>query len=153
MRVLAWVALVMLSVPAQAQSRVASDARALEQRLRAPCCRGLLLDAHESEATHALRREIRARLEQGESSAAIEATFVRRYGESIVAVPLDADPRSGVAIVLAVVLAATALLIAVFGLRWVRRSRATVLLPQGATSDRDDELDSRIDAELRSLET
>jgi cytochrome c-type biogenesis protein CcmH len=154
--VLAWVALALLGpadAQSQADSRVEADARALEQRLRAPCCRGQVLDAHESEATHELRREIRARLKAGESSAAIEDALVQRYGESIVAVPLDADPRGGLSLVLAIVLAGTALLLALLGLRWVRRAAAPAVPVQApAARGEDAALDARIDAELRNFD-
>jgi cytochrome c-type biogenesis protein CcmH len=143
-------ALPALGVSAQAESRVEADARALEQRLRAPCCRAQLLDAHESEATHALRRDIRAQLARGETSAEIERALVQRYGESIVAVPLDRDPRAGLSLVLAIVLASTALLLSVFAARWVRRASA-VAQPERAPAEHagDAALDARIDAELR----
>jgi cytochrome c-type biogenesis protein CcmH len=129
--------------PAEAQ------ARALEERLHAPCCRGQLLDAHESEVTRALRSEIRTRLRAGETATALEAEFVRRYGASIVAVPRDADPRDPLSLALTGVLALSALWLVVLGVRWVRRTRAAPDRDAPAAPDHVyDELDARLDAEL-----
>ena len=129
-----------------AQSRVESDARALEQRLHAPCCRGQMLDAHESEITRALRREIRTRLQSGQGAVSIEADLVSRYGASIVAVPLDRDPRSGLSLFLAITLALTAGTITLFAVRWVRRTRAsTAEAPAPIGDPRSDALDARIE--------
>jgi len=140
--------------PTRAQERIESDARGLEQRLRAPCCRGQMLDAHESEVTHSLRKEIRARLRGGESTGTIETDLVRRYGDSIVAVPLGRDPRSGLSLALGLAMMLAAAAIVLFGVRWVRRTRAADVLGQAADVDpiRDDELDARLEKELRALD-
>jgi cytochrome c-type biogenesis protein CcmH len=136
-----------------AQSRVESDARALEERLHAPCCRGQMLDAHESEITRTLRREIRTRLESGQAAASIEGDLVSRYGASIVAVPLDRDPRAGLSFFLAIALALTAGTLTLFGMRWVRMTRASTAGAAAPIGDpQSDALDARIDEELRRLD-
>ena len=61
------------------------SARALESRLYAPCCYGGTLDVHDSELAHDLRKEIEARLAQGEASSSIQNDFVGRYGDKILA--------------------------------------------------------------------
>lgn len=66
---------------------------ALEDRVLAPCCWRDPLRDHVSELASALRAELRQRLAAGESSAAIEADLVRRYGERIRALPANGDPR------------------------------------------------------------
>jgi cytochrome c-type biogenesis protein CcmH len=147
-------ALASLGVAAQPQTRASQSshveysARALEERLRAPCCRGQLLSAHESDATHALRKELRARLARGESSQSVEDLLVRRYGSSIVAVPRDRDPRGGISLVLVVLLASTSAWLALRARRWVRAARCAAPV---RASHGDDALDARLDAELRNF--
>jgi cytochrome c-type biogenesis protein CcmH len=156
-RIVLVVALGIASVAAvaRADARVEADARALEERLHAPCCRGQMLDAHESEVTRELRRDIRARLRAGESAAALERALVQQYGASIVAVPKDRDPRGGLSLALIAALAVSALALVVQGARWVRRTRdATQLEPASRAASQDgDELDARLERELRRLDT
>ncbi len=130
-----------------------AQARALEERLRAPCCRSQLLDAHESEVTRELRREIRTRLSAGETSTVLEADFVRRYGADIVAVPRDRDPRNPLSLTLFALLALTATWLVVRGLRWVRNGRSASVRTAPTESAREsDALDAKLDAELRALD-
>lgn len=53
-------------------------ARAIQARLRAPCCWVQTLDVHESELATNLRAEIHARLQRGEKSRTIEDDLVAR---------------------------------------------------------------------------
>ncbi len=55
----------------------------LERRLIAPCCWRETLDVHSSPTATELRREIRTRLQAGESAVAIESTLVARYGSKL----------------------------------------------------------------------
>lgn len=144
----------LVACPAHADERVEADSRALEARLHAPCCRGQMLEAHESEATRALRAEIHARLGRGESALDVERALVARYGQSIVAVPLDADPRSGISTALAVLLVLSAGAAFALGTRWVRRTQASHVEADEPSGPRHepDALDLRIEAELRRLQ-
>jgi cytochrome c-type biogenesis protein CcmH len=108
-----------------------------------------MLESHESEPAHALKREIRSRLAAGESAAQIEHDLVGRYGESIVAVPVESDPRGPLSASLLAGLLVTAAGLVGFGLRWVRRSRGAVSeLPAPSVAPVSETLDARIDAEL-----
>lgn len=140
---------------ATSQDRTNANAQALVERLHAPCCHEQLLDGHESESARALRQEIRTRLAQGASADEVERDLVLRYGEWIVAVPKDGDPRSALSVALALTLAATALGLTVLGLRWVRRDRqrlaSPALMPAGGSA-RQAQLDATLDAELRRMD-
>jgi len=72
----------------------------LEGRIMAPCCWMQTIDIHGSPIAEELRSEIRKRLRAGESPDAIEASFVQRYGEKILAVP-NSSPIGGLATFLA----------------------------------------------------
>ena len=138
---------------AAAQDDSEATARLLEQRLHAPCCREQLLDGHESDLARGLRQEIRTRLRAGESAGAVEAELVQRYGQSIVAIPADRDPREGLSVLLIVSMSLAAFGLLVLGLRWVRRSRALPGVP--ATTGEStvaDALDAKLDRELRQLD-
>lgn len=137
---------------ASARERAVSDARRLEQRLHAPCCRHQLLDGHDSELARGLRQEIRARLRGGEASAAVEADLVQRYGESIVSIPPDRDPRGGLSILVMTLMGLASLGLSWLGVRWVRRSNALPVAAAAAGSGPSDALDARLDDELRRLE-
>jgi cytochrome c-type biogenesis protein CcmH len=128
-------------------------AYALEQRLHAPCCRHLLLDAHESETASVMRREIRDRMRAGETTAAIEADFVQRYGASIVAIPANRDPRGGLSAVIAITLMLAAAGIVVLGVIWVRRTKRSSTSAAATSQAPSDELDAQLDDELRRLDT
>jgi len=72
----------------------------LEGRIMAPCCWMQTIDIHGSPIAEELRSEIRRRLRAGETPDAIEASFVQRYGEKILAVP-NSSPIGGLATFLA----------------------------------------------------
>src|SRR5882724_2633520 len=75
-------------------------ANRLEGRIMAPCCWMQTIDIHGSPIAEELRSEIRKRLKAGESPDAIEASFVQRYGDKILAVP-NSSPIGGLASFLA----------------------------------------------------
>lgn len=123
---------------------------ALEQRIMAPCCWVQTLDVHDSPIAKELRAEIHTRLSRGESSSAIEADLVQRYGTRIVAMPASNPLAKLAAVVVAVVLAA-GFLVARALRRWTRRDQSEVRSAQQkapATSG-PDEWDARLDEELR----
>jgi cytochrome c-type biogenesis protein CcmH/NrfF len=133
----------------RAQSRAESDAKSLEERLYAPCCRQQPLDGHESEPAHALRREIRERLRAGAAPSSVEAVLVERYGPSIVSIPAGRDPRGGITLVLTAGMALAAACLFALGLRWVRRSRLRSDEAAPTSLDPDAELDAKLDRALR----
>lgn len=142
-------ALTVLCGSSSAQSPL--GAKALEARLYAPCCYGGTLDIHESDLARALRDEIEARIAQGESSDAIQADFVARYGDEVLAARSDVPIRAmGAALACLAMLSAAALVVVVR--RWTRRGRATA--PRAAPGAKQkDALDLRIDAELADLDS
>jgi cytochrome c-type biogenesis protein CcmH len=129
-------------------------ATSLEARLLAPCCWNQTLDMHGSEVASDLRREIRRRLAAGESSAAIEADIVERYGEKIRAVP-PGSPLGKTASILAIAMGAAGVSAIFLLLRWRRRSAAAVAQEKSehrkAGADKRDRLDDQIDAELERM--
>lgn len=127
-------------------------AAALEGRIRAPCCWNQTIDIHGSEIANELRREIRKRLKSGESSDAIEASLVSRYGQKILAVP-PGSPLKNVAALMAVAMIGAGVL----GFRMLKRWRkpaapSTKQPPLGKPTAGDAQLDARLDAELRALD-
>ena len=138
---------------ATAQDQAESNARHLEQRLHAPCCRQQLLDGHESDIARNLRQEIRTRLRAGETPGAIETELIERYGASIVSIPADRDPRGGLSTLLTITMAIAALGLVLLGVRWVRRSRGGLEPPVAlAGPGPATELDAKLDDELRRFE-
>ncbi len=148
------VALVAVALVASVWSRhaeehpAAASDRALEAALLAPCCWNGTLSSHDSPLASELRAEIERRVALGESTAAVEADLVDRYGSRIRAMP---TPR---AFALAVALAAAiALFVAIELLvalrRWRRSDGLDTAVPAGKANEARDAYDDRIDAELR----
>ena len=132
-----------------ARAETHPGALALESRLYAPCCYGGTLDIHDSELARELRSEIEDRLARGETSEAIQADFVDRYGERVLAARSD-RPIAAMTLSLAGVLLAAAAGLGFLIRRWVGRGaptsrRAPKLTPR-------DDLDVRLDAELADLD-
>jgi len=132
-------------------------AERLEGRLLAPCCWAQTLDIHGSEIANALRREIRARLKAGESSDAIEASLVARYGQKIRAVP-DRVPLDKMGGLGWLAVASAAGLIGITLRRWRRRGLAAdrdetaqQRAPKGGSSAKEAS-DERLDSELKRLD-
>jgi cytochrome c-type biogenesis protein CcmH len=132
------------------QSYVEGASR-LEGRIIAPCCWNQTIDIHGSEPSYQLRREIRRRLKAGESAEAIEASFVKRYGSRILAVP-DTSPLGSLATLLAVGFGG----VGVAGYFMLRRWSRVGKLPAGQKKPGEaaeappkrDAMDERLDREL-----
>jgi cytochrome c-type biogenesis protein CcmH len=126
----------------------------LEGRIIAPCCWNQTIDIHGSEPSYQLRREIRRRLKAGESAEAIEASFVKRYGAKILAVP-DSSPLGNLATLLALGFGGAGIAGYFMLKRWSRVGKgATAKKPAGAageTAAQRDALDERLDRELSEI--
>lgn len=145
-----------LIVTSLAAADAVPGAKALEARLYAPCCYNGTLDGHESDLARDLRAEIEHRIAAHETADAIQADFVARYGEKVVAARTDAPIRTMGLVVVALLLAAGAWLAIVLR-RWTRRKGSP--LPEGSSGARArspgvarDDLDRRLDAELADLD-
>ena len=68
---------------------LASRAAAVESRIRCPSCEDLSIAQSEAPSAIAARRTVAAMLRSGASEATIDATFVARYGPSILLSPPD----------------------------------------------------------------
>jgi cytochrome c-type biogenesis protein CcmH len=100
---------------------LAQRAAAVESRIRCPSCTDVSVAQSEAPSAIAARQEIVSMLRAGESPAAIEQSFVDRYGTSILLVP----PSSGLGwLVWALPAAGLALALAVLAALFVRRQRA-----------------------------
>ena len=128
-------------------------ASALEGHILAPCCWNQTIDIHGSEIANDLRREIRRRLKAGESSDAIQASIVERYGPKILAVP-PGSPLKSVASLLAIAMLGAGAAGFVMLKRWRDRGQAHSKLESktDAKEPPDAKLDARLDAELRALD-
>jgi cytochrome c-type biogenesis protein CcmH len=133
---------------ASAESR--PGAAALESRLYAPCCYGGTLDVHESELARELRKEIDERLARGEAPDSIQADFVQRYGDRVVAARSD-RPIAAMGLSLLALLATAGGALGLLMRRWTGRTESG---PPRASepSSRKDGLDARIDAELAEID-
>jgi cytochrome c-type biogenesis protein CcmH len=132
---------------------VPPSAKALEATLLAPCCWSGTLATHESPLASELREEIESRAAKGETTEAIEADMVTRYGERVRAMPSAGAFSNAIVIVIDLLLLAMGGL-AVILFRW-RRGHANALARRTpateATKPTRDALDDRIDAELAEL--
>lgn len=126
----------------------AADAQAIAGAIMSPFCPGLVLTACPSEQARDLRGEIRARLEAGESRAAIEADLVERFGQGVLADP-SSLPGGRVAILVPAALGFAGLvLIAGYLRRWTRRGDAAA---PPAAPPADAALVDRLEDELARL--
>ena len=129
------------------------EERAVFARLVAPCCWNQTLEAHQGSAPDSLRAEIRQRLHAGETREAIEKDFVARYGPAVIASSHSTSLSAAALVVIAfAIIAGVALIFMVR--RWLRRSRAQAAaaaagVPAGPPEH--DDLDDRIDDELRHM--
>ncbi len=127
-------------------------ARALQERLMAPCCWTQTLDVHESEVSTQLRAEIRARLARGEAPEAIEDDFAARFGERIRAVPKGKDPLKRVPVVVGLAMLASAVGLVLVLRRWARGRAEEPALRSEQRDAGGDDYDERLDDELRRLD-
>jgi cytochrome c-type biogenesis protein CcmH len=99
---------------------LAQRAAAVESRIRCPSCTDVSVGQSEAPSAIAARRQIVSMLAAGQSPAAIEQSFVDRYGSSILLVP----PASGLGwLVWALPAAGLAVALAVLAALFVRRQR------------------------------
>jgi cytochrome c-type biogenesis protein CcmH len=125
------------------------SARALEATLLAPCCFGGTLDVHDSDISRQLRAEIESRVGHGESTLAVQADLVARYGPQIRAMP-DAGVFSATMSLVMIVIVAGG----VATVRLVRRWSRDEVQPRTAARPArpHDAEDERLDAELEALD-
>jgi cytochrome c-type biogenesis protein CcmH len=142
------------AAPATEMDEAVPGAVALEGRIMAPCCWTQTIDIHGSESANDLRREIRQRLKAGESTDAIQADLVKRYGERILAVP-PGNPLKDVGVLLSLAFGLAGIGAGALLVRWRKRSlaaRAEELdRDKGKKKSKRDEWDDQIDAELEKL--
>ncbi len=104
---------------------LAQRAAALESRIRCPSCEDISVAQSEAPSAIAARRQIQAMLRSGATAAAIDRSFVERYGPSILLAPPASGLDTVVWVLPVVVLAGAA---AALGLLFWRRGRALVAL-------------------------
>lgn len=128
-------------------------ASAIEGRLMAPCCWTQTIDIHDSPVSLSMRHEIRRRLRNGETSEAIQASFVERYGPKIMAVQEGSHLKS-VLIGLSVAMGGAGVAAAMMIGRWRKQSAAKdgPKPANGAPEPARDQWDEKLDAELKDLE-
>lgn len=73
--------------PAVPPADLEAQAKAIENKLMAPCCMSNTVAVHESGIAHQMRREIRESLAAGRSEREILDGYVEQYGEQILALP------------------------------------------------------------------
>jgi cytochrome c-type biogenesis protein CcmH len=100
-----------LATTSLAATDIEREARAIEDALMAPCCFQQQVSVHQSPTATAVKKDIRARLDRGETREAILAAYVSEHGPGILVVP----PAQGANLILYVlppiVLAGSVLLI------------------------------------------
>jgi len=142
----------LLFLSADARAETQPGAAALESRLYAPCCYNGTLDSHESELARELRKEISGRLAQGEAAEAIQADFVARYGDRVLAARSDKPIRT-LGLLLVGLMVASGLGLGLAFRRWTVRPGNAASAPQAPVGPRRrDALDDRLDAELAELD-
>jgi cytochrome c-type biogenesis protein CcmH/NrfF len=129
-----------------------ADARALSGELMSPLCPGLLLTTCRSDGARALREEIAARFEAGESREAILDDLVIRFGEGIRTMP---EPR-GIGLVAWLTPGVLAVCTFAVLVQSLRRGTAGRLAVEPGTllgeAEDDPQTTTRLDDELRDLD-
>ncbi|MBW2461419.1 MAG: cytochrome c-type biogenesis protein CcmH [Deltaproteobacteria bacterium] len=146
-------------VPAAADPATEATARALEGRIKSPCCWNQTLDIHGSPVAQELKAEIRTRLVGGETAREIQDSIVARYGERVLAVPPD-SPLGTFALLSLLAAFAAGGGIFLLGLKWRGKGeggggdgpgasgKSARERNDGDDGDADGEYDARLDAEL-----
>ncbi len=140
----------LLSTPSRGFSVSSSE---IENNLMCDCGCGQLLGTCECERAEAMRAMIRGMIDEGKTKEEILNSFVSQYGESILAAP----PKKGfnlVAYVLPFVGLVVGVVVAVvFVRKWAFSGRREAS-DEGAAgrADLDDELQRKIDDELKKIE-
>lgn len=111
----------------------------VEQRLLCPQCTNKRLDVCELAICQDMRREIRTRLEQGQSEAEIIAFFSGRFGERVLATV----PKSGFNLWLWGWVVGSVLLVGALGARWLTAQTRRKAAPPLVEND-----DRWLDAQL-----
>lgn len=144
--------LLLSGAPAHAAPSVEAQAKALEQRLLAPCCWTQTLDVHESPLVTEMRLEIRDRLTAGETPLAIEDTFAQQHGERVRAMPRGQNPMTTyVQWIGAALLLALALLI-VLARTWTQRTTRHASTIHTDSTPHDSALDEELNRALARIE-
>lgn len=151
------VALLVLSVPAYAQTPTPNQINAVARELWCPLCNGVRLDNCELQACVQMKEVIAEKLEAGESADTIKAYFVTQYGDVVLGQP----SREGFNLIawLFPVLAA------IVGLGWMaylvttwRKRRTSVAAATASGSQAEppveeaDDYMKRVEKELRGME-
>jgi len=142
---------------AQAQAPSAYDAaererlaKQIETEVIAPCCWSQQVSVHQSPAADEMRKDIRRRLEAGESHDAIIAAYVAQYGDRIMAVPPARGFNRLLFVIPPVLLLGTAALVVVVVRRFtVRQEPAGTPAAAAAGSD---PYSRRLEDELRDMD-
>jgi len=139
-----------LATTALAATDIDREARAIEDLLMAPCCFGQQVSVHQSPTATTVQKDIRARLNRGETRDVILAAYVAEYGAGILVVP----PAQGSNLILYVlppiVLAASVLLIVGLIRRFTApRNEELVAVGHPAASSA---MNERLTDELRDLD-
>lgn len=146
-----WVALLSVLVLSCSSAPTDRGAAALEASLLAPCCYNGTLVTHESDLARSLRGEIESRVAHGETTDAIRADMVGRYGTKVLAMP--SEKRFGAFAGISMLIAAGLTVLAVLRVRsWLRAAPTAAAPATSGTARRRDDYDDRIDAELDSLD-
>ncbi len=130
-------------------SRIAAQAREIEDNLIAPCCWSQPVSQHYSEAAEKIRQEVRRMVASGKTRDEIMDHFVAQYGEKILATPRPKGFN-----VLAYILPWGSLLLgAGFVLVLIHKIRSSVPAPESSTPPPpDSHYYSVIEKEMKELE-
>lgn len=110
-----------------------------------------MLEAHDSEPARKLRLELRERFKAGASRDEVEQAVIAQFGPTIISIPKDRDPRSGISAWLLAALGIAALGIFALGFRWTRQAKIAQQ-PALAGDVPSDELDAKLDRDLRRFD-
>jgi cytochrome c-type biogenesis protein CcmH len=138
--------------PGLGASDLEREARAIEGMLIAPCCFSQPVADHRSAAADEVRRDIRARLAAGETREQILASYVAQYGVRILAEPPMAGFDLTLYVVPVLLLVASAGLVVAVIRRFASGHPVDATAAAGRARLVDQQLESRLDDELRDLD-